>query len=67
MEIIINLAEIQDPEQPEEPENPIIPDEPDEPETPNTNQPSGMNCSMGFVALIPLISAAALLLIKRKH
>lgn len=67
MEIIINLAEIQDPEQPEEPENPIIPDEPEDPETPNANQTSGMNCSMGFVALIPLISAAALLLIKRKN
>ena len=33
----------------------------------NGNQSGGMNCSMGFVSLIPLIGAAALLLIKRKR
>ena len=41
----------------------------EEPEVPNNNgnQAGGMNCAMGFVALLPLIGAATLLLIKRKR
>ena len=37
-------------------------------EEPNNNgsQSGGMNCAMGFVALLPLIGAAALLLIKKR-
>ena len=33
------------------------------PQTPNNG---GMNCSMGFVSLLPLLGAAALLLIKKR-
>ena len=40
--------------------------EPTEGKPQNPNNGVGMNCSMGFVALLPLIGAAALLLIKRR-
>ena len=40
--------------------------EPTEGKPQNPNNGVGMNCSMGFVALLPLIGAAALLLIKKR-
>ena len=53
------------PEQDEPIEDPN--DNPDNPETPNNNNQNSMNCNMGFISIIPLIGACALLLIKRKR
>ena len=41
-------------------------EEPKEPEEPKQPSNGGMNCSMGFVSIIPLIGAATLLLIRKK-